>query len=98
SVMECKRGDSRFGDPAPEILHRLALSRQKAEQLVTREMRCPICGFLVQIIPVTQKEIVFVKCHKCKFSGPLDPAYFRRQKRLGAYMNKLKESTCKRKR
>lgn len=42
------------------------------------EMRCPICGFLVRIIPVTQTDIVFVKCRKCKFDGALSPAYFRR--------------------
>ena len=98
SSAECKRGDLRFREPAPEILHKLALSKQKADTLVTREMHCPICGFLVQIIPVTQTEIVFVKCKKCKFSGPLDPAYFRRQKRLNTYLTKLKESTYKRKR
>ena len=42
------------------------------------EMCCPICGFLVRIIPVTQTDIVFVKCRKCKFDGALSPAYFRR--------------------
>ena len=35
-------------------------------------------GFLVRIIPVTQTDIVFVKCRKCKFDGALSPAYFRR--------------------
>jgi hypothetical protein len=52
-------------------------------------MHCPICGFLVQIIPVTQTDIVFAKCHKCKFTGPLDPAYFRRMKRLDTYQREV---------
>lgn len=79
------------GNLSPEILRRLELSRQKAEATRTREMHCPICGFLVQIIPVTQTEIVFVKCRKCKFTGALDPAYFRRMKRLSAYNEKLRQ-------
>ena len=72
-----------------DVIRRLELSRQKAGGVETREMHCPICGFLVQIIPVTQTDIVFVKCHKCKFTGPLDPAYFRRMKRIGAYQSRL---------
>ena len=73
------------------MLHRLELSRQRADEVQTREMHCPMCGFLVQIIPVTQTDIVFAKCHKCKFTGPLDPAYFRRMKRLDAYQRRLNE-------
>ena len=50
---------------------------------------CPICGRMVSLIPVTQTEIVFVKCHKCKFEGALSPAYFRRIRRLSAYRSRL---------
>ena len=80
-----------YGGLSQDVLHRLELSRQRAEEVQTREMRCPICGFLVQIIPVTQTDIVFAKCHKCKFTGALDPAYFRRMKRLDAYRRRLNE-------
>lgn len=31
----------------------------------TYDVSCPICGFFVRIIPVTQTDIVFVKCRKC---------------------------------
>ncbi|ERL22342.1 hypothetical protein HMPREF1986_00606 [Oribacterium sp. oral taxon 078 str. F0263] len=79
------------GSIPPEVLYHLELSRQKAESTKTREMHCPMCGYLVQIIPVTQTEIVFVKCHKCKFTGALDPAYFRRVKRLSAYNEQLRK-------
>jgi len=78
--------------PSPEILRKLELSRQKAEMVQTREMHCPMCGFLVQIVPVTQTDLVFVRCRKCKFTGPLDPAYFRRIRRLSAYRGRI--GTC----
>ena len=80
-----------YGGLSQDVLHRLELSRQRADEVQTREMHCPMCGFLVQIIPVTQTDIVFAKCHKCKFTGPLDPAYFRRMKRLDAYQRRLNE-------
>ena len=67
-----------------DVLCKLRLSRLEAEKVRTRQMRCPFCGFLVQIIPETQTDIVFVKCRKCKFEGPLSPAYFRRMKRRRA--------------
>ena len=70
--------DPRFKEPSPEVMRRMELSRLEAEKIQTREMRCPICGFLVRIIPVSQTDIVFVKCRKCKFEGALSPAYFRR--------------------
>lgn len=71
----------RFKEPSPEVMRRIELSRLEAEKIQTREMRCPICGFLVRIIPVSQTDIVFVKCRKCKFEGALSPAYFRRNRK-----------------
>ena len=84
--------------PSQETLRRLELSSQKAGGVKTREMHCPICGFLVQIIPVTQTDIVFAKCHKRKFTGPLDPAYFRRMKCLDTYQRRLTECVRRNKR
>ncbi len=89
---------SGFQSPSPDTLLKLELSRKKAEHVATRELNCPICGFLVQIIPVTQTELVFVKCRKCKFTGPLDPAYFRRMKRLHTYQSVFSESVQRNKR
>lgn len=77
-----------YAAPSPDVLHKLELSRKHAARVDIREMHCPICGFLVQIIPVTQTEVVFVKCRKCKFCGPLDPAYFRRIKRLSPFIRR----------
>ena len=50
----------RYNTPSPDVLRKLELSSLEAENIETREMRCPICGFLVRIIPVTQTDIVFV--------------------------------------
>ncbi|OUN71100.1 hypothetical protein B5G11_04180 [Drancourtella sp. An57] len=66
---------------------------EAAEAVGSREMRCPICGFKVTDVPLTQTEVVYVKCRKCKFEGPLSPAYFRRMKRknyayTGPYQNR----------
>lgn len=71
----------RYGAPSKEVIRRLELSRKAAERTQTRDLKCPVCGFRVQTIPVKQTDIVFIKCHKCKFTGALDPAYFRRMKR-----------------
>lgn len=86
---EIRQDHPGYDTPSPDILRKLELSRERAAAVKTREMHCPICGFLVQIIPVTQTEIVFVRCRKCKFTGPLDPAYFRRIRRLSAYHRRI---------
>ena len=82
------RMNPRYREFSPEILEKLELSRQAAEKDETREMRCPRCGFLVQIISVSQKEVVYIKCQKCTFAAPLSPVHFRRMKR---YHDGLKE-------
>lgn len=76
---------SKYQISSPDIARKLQLSREEAAGIKTREMRCPICGFLVRIIPETQTDMVFAYCRKCKFDGPLSPAYFRRMKRYRQY-------------
>ena len=85
----------KYPTPSAEVLRKLEISMQEAEQIPVREMKCPVCNFPVARIPVTQTEIVYVKCHKCKFIGPLSPAFFRRmksyQERLsGTYRKRMK--------
>lgn len=75
----------RFPTPSAEVQRRILLSREVAEKAGFREMRCPVCGFKVTDVPLTQTEVVYVKCRKCKFEGPLSPAYFRRLKRYRVY-------------
>lgn len=71
----------RYPAPSPEVQEKLRLSIQAAEALETRYMLCPVCNFKVRKILVTQTEVVFVKCQKCKFEGVLSPAYFRTLRR-----------------
>lgn len=83
------RFNPKYPAPSADVQRRLRLSRQEAERIETRDIRCPICDFPVARIPALQKEIVFVKCHKCKFVGPLSPAHFRRLKRYATELGKL---------
>ena len=87
---------TRFQKPlSPEVLRRLELSRRKAARIQARVMQCPICGFPVSRIPVNQTDIVFARCRKCKFTGPLDPAYFRRVKRRTSRWRRPENQTQK---
>lgn len=80
--MSSKSGfNPHYPAPSAEVLVRLRRSELEAEQITTRDLRCPICNFWVAKIPVKQTDLVFVKCQKCKFQGALSPAYFRRMKR-----------------
>lgn len=72
--------DPKFDSPTDDIIEKLLLSKAEADSCRTRIVRCPICGFKVAKIPVTQQEVFFVRCRKCKFEGALSPAYFRRKK------------------
>lgn len=86
----------RFPEPSEEVQRRLLLSLEAAESVGSREMRCPVCGFKVTEVPLTQTEVVFVKCRKCKFEGPLSPAYFRRMKHFCIYREPYRKKGMKR--
>ena len=66
--------------PSEDVLRNLELSRMKAAFIQTRDVRCPYCHRLIAVVPVGQTDMIFPKCQKCKFDGPLDPRYFRRMK------------------
>lgn len=68
-----------YGIPKPETWEKVLLSQAEAEKLPKRELKCPICGFPVARV-FSHSGYVDVKCRKCKFSGVLNLAYFRRQK------------------
>jgi len=72
--------NARYPKPSEEIRRKLFLSWAEARKTENRDMRCPVCGFKVAVIPKDQTSIQNVKCQKCKFTGPLSPAYFRRMK------------------
>lgn len=79
--------DNRYS-PSPEVLRLLELSRLEVEGMSRKELRCPICGFRIQGMYEDRAGHVEVKCPKCKFVGPLNLAYFRRQKRKACFFIK----------
>ena len=95
-MMTATNFNPKYPAPSADVLRKLELSRQEAEQTLIREMKCPICSFPVARIPITQTEIVYVKCHKCKFSGPLSPAFFRRMKRYHEGLSGIQRGRMKR--
>lgn len=72
--------DTRFGSPSAEVLKKMLRSKQEAEKLPKRIIRCPICGFKLEETYGYGASYVQVKCRKCKFEQPLNLAYFRRIK------------------
>lgn len=56
---------------------KLQFSRQAAEQLVKREIRCPRCGFYLIDVYGRGHHITRVKCNKCKFNELIDTGLFR---------------------
>lgn len=78
--------------PSDDVLRKLEYSRRKAAAIRTREVHCPYCRRLIAIVPVDQTDMIFPKCQKCKFDGPLDPRFFRRMK---AYREGIKRLRMK---
>ena len=76
--------------PSEDVRRNLERSRRKAALIKTREVRCPYCKRIVAIVPIGQTDMMFPKCQKCKFSGPLDPRYFRRMRTYQDYLRKPK--------
>ena len=78
--------------PAKEIMNKLLKSRIEAEALSERDLRCPICDFMIQTVYSDISGHLRVKCPKCKEVSTLNLAYFRRMKmyaeRLGCKCNK----------
>ena len=74
--------DTRYS-PSPEVLRLLELSWQEVEEMDKRDLKCPICGFRIEGAYADRTGHADVKCRKCKFEGPVNLAYFRRQKRHG---------------
>ena len=72
--------DHRYGPPSSDILEKILLSQKEVEGMQKRDLRCPICGYRIQGVFADRTGHAEVKCRKCKFEGPLNLAYFRRQR------------------
>ncbi len=78
--------DQRFHSPSKEVLRKIELSMREVESMEKRDLNCPICGFRIQGMYADRSGHAEVKCRKCKFEGPLNLAYFRRQRRHLKYI------------
>ena len=67
--------------PSPEVLRLLELSWLEVEEMEKRDLKCPICGFRIEGVYADRTGHAEVICRKCKYEGPVNLAYFRRQKR-----------------
>jgi len=76
--------DSRYGTLTPEIEAKILKSREEVENMTLRMVECPICHFPA-IGAYSHTGYVNIKCRKCKFTGPLNLAYFRRMKQYYSY-------------
>lgn len=88
------RYDSRYGTPSGEVLRKIELSRREVEGMSKRDLKCPICGFRIQGIYADRTGHAEVKCRKCKFEGPLNLAYFRKQQRTQKHIRFPKIARC----
>ncbi len=75
-----ERYNDRFGPVSAETARKLELSRIETENMESRDLRCPICGYRIGTVYTDRKGHVSIKCRKCKFDGVINLAYFRRQK------------------
>ena len=65
----------------PELQRKLALSREGAEAMQLRAIRCPSCGFYLLDVYGREHYYLRVKCRKCKFDDTIDTALFRTMNR-----------------
>ena len=78
----------RFDMPPPERWEKILSSKEEAAALALRDLRCPICGMKLMGV-YGHTGYVNVKCPKCKFTGPLNLAYFHTVK--NTYRNRWSE-------
>ncbi len=69
--------DNRFRPLTAEAEQKLLFSKQLAETLERRDVKCPQCGFRVLEVYGRDHHITRVKCQKCKFNDIIDTALFR---------------------
>lgn len=81
--------EERYRKPDPEIQRLLEYSRKESEALERRKLACPRCGFPLGYV-YGHSGYYDAKCRKCKFTGPLNLAYFRLQRRNRHYILSLK--------
>ena len=57
-------------------------SRQEAQEFVERELKCPVCDYMIASVFSDASGHFKVKCQKCKTISVLNLAYFCRRKHI----------------
>ena len=86
----------RHVNAGPDLQAKLEASREAADALPIRTIRCPSCGFYLLDVYGQNHYYIRVKCRKCKFDETIDTALFRtmdssQQKRLQSYCEELSQ-------
>ena len=61
----------------PVVAEKLARCKTASEQLMKREIKCPVCGFYLLDVYGRDHHYTRVKCNNCKFNEVIDTALFR---------------------
>jgi Zn-dependent peptidase ImmA (M78 family) len=72
--------DRRFGELDPVSAYLIHRSRREAARVERRDIKCPACGYTMTRVSGESNGYPTFKCSKCKFSGPIGLAYFRKLK------------------
>lgn len=60
--------------------YRAEQSKQEAQEFVERELKCPVCDYMIASVFSDASGHFKVKCQKCKTISVLNLAYFCRRK------------------
>ena len=59
------------------VAEKLERCKNASDQLMLREIKCPVCGFHLLDVYGRDHHYTKVKCNKCKFNEVIDTALFR---------------------
>lgn len=62
---------------SPEVSEKVRLSFMECEELTEREVKCPVCNFVVDMVMSDAKGHIRPKCAKCGSQAVLNLAYFK---------------------
>ncbi len=70
--------DRKYNTPSPHLQEKLRRSQENTEHIVMRDIKCPFCNFLVDIVgsDVTSGHKM-IHCRKCKNDYMISYAHFR---------------------
>lgn len=77
-----------YSELPAEVREKIDRSALEVEGMKMRDIRCPICQYVIARVYVDMQGHFQARCRKCKWEKPINLAYFRTQK--GVWRLKLK--------